>query len=110
MAGAILRMFEVRTKPGCAQTLLDNFATTSANVVRGQPGNLGYFFGECVQGGDDVVLFVSVWENLDAVKAQFGGDWQTSYLPDGYEDLIEACSIRHVDMGCGWHVDNVPSP
>ncbi len=104
--GPLLRVFEVRTKPGCADRLLRNFSTTSAEVVKGQPGNKGYFFGNCVQGGDNVVWFVSVWKDLDAVKERFGGDWQSSYLPEGYEDLIEECSIRHFDMGSGWHVEN----
>lgn len=105
--GPILRIFEVRTKDGCKDKLLENFATTSAAVVRGNPGNLGYFFGDCIQGGGNVVMFVSVWENLAAVKARFGGDWQESYLPDGYEDLIEECSIRHLDAGAGWHVGDL---
>lgn len=103
----MLRVFEVRTKAGCAERLLKNFATTSADVVQGKPGNKGYFFGHCVQGGDDVVMFVSVWKDLDAVKARFGADWQVSYMPDGYEDLIDACFIRHFDMSEGWNIQGL---
>lgn len=105
--GPILRMFEVRTKPGCTEKLLESFATTSAAVVRDEPGNRGYFFGKCVQGGENTVLFVSVWQSLDAVKNRFGDDWQSSYMPEGYEELIEECSIRHVDVGSGWQVDTL---
>jgi hypothetical protein len=103
--GPLLRIFEVRTKAGCAAKLLENFATTSAKVVKGKAGNNGYFFGHCVHGGDNVVMFVSVWDHLDAVKARFGKDWQVSYMPEGYEDLIEECSVRHFDMSSGWHVE-----
>ena len=102
--GPLLRIFEVQAKPGCAETLLENFATTSANVVRGKPGNRGHYFGQCVDGDEDRVMFVSVWESLEAVKARFGEDWQSSYMPPGYEDLIVNCSVRHFDMGSGWHV------
>ena len=102
--GPVLRIFEVQTKPGCTDKLLEKFATTSANVVQGEPGNRGYFFGRCVQGGEGIVVFTSVWESLDAVKSRFGADWQESYLPVGYEDLIEKCSLRHFDVGSGWHV------
>ncbi len=105
--GPILRIFEVRTKAGCADKLLANFETTSADVVRGHAGNLGYFFGSSVERREDTVMFVSVWQNLDAVKTRFGEDWQKSYLPDGYENLIEECSIRHLDVGAGWHIDGV---
>jgi heme-degrading monooxygenase HmoA len=100
-------VFEVRTKSGCADQLLENFSKTSAGVVNGQPGNKGYFFGKCVQGGDDIVMFVSVWKDLEAVKKRFGDDWQSSYLPTGYGDLIEECSIRHFDIGSGWHVEDL---
>ncbi len=86
--GPILRVFDVQTKPGCAGTLLEKFAVTSAAVVEGEPGNKGYFFGQGVEGDSDTVMFVSVWDNMDAVKARFGADWQVSFLPPGYEDLI----------------------
>ena len=102
--GPVLRIFEVQVKDGCAADLLENFATTSADVVKGHPGHQGYFFGQCVQGDENMVMFVSVWDDLEAVKHRFGDDWQVSYLPEGYEDLIETCSIRHVDVSAGWHV------
>lgn len=100
--GPVMRLFEVRTKPGCADALLASFATTSADVVRGHPGNLGYFFGRGVPE-QDTVIFASLWRDLDAVKARFGADWQVSYLPDGYEQMIESCSVRHIDMAGDWH-------
>ena len=105
--GPILRIFEVMCKPGCSDRLLENFKSTSADVVRDKPGNLGYFFGRCVQGGENTVMFVSVWSDLEAVKSRFGKDWQRSYLPEGYEDLIETCSIRHLDADSGWHVSDL---
>ncbi|MEO0915498.1 MAG: antibiotic biosynthesis monooxygenase [Pseudomonadota bacterium] len=103
-SGTILRIFEVQVKEGHVEELLENFSTTSSKVVQGHPGNRGYFFGTCVQGAENMVMFVSMWDDLDAVKRRFGEDWQASYLPEGYERFIEACSIRHVDVGRGWHV------
>ena len=102
--GPVLRMFEAHMKPGCAEKLLQNFATTSAEVVRSEPGNRGYILGRCVQGDENTVMFISVWNDLAAVKERFGDDWQVSYLPEGYADLIEKCSVRHFDMSKGWHV------
>lgn len=102
--GPLLRIFEVRAKPGCVDALLEEFGTTSAAFVRDEPGNRGYFFGRCVHEDPNSVMFVSLWADLDAVKARFGDAWEDSYLPAGYDDLIEHCSIRHVDTGGGWHV------
>src|SRR5262245_29946634 len=74
-SGSIVRVFEARAKPGCADSLAKKFATTSADVVRNQPGNQGHFFGKSVSDEDDVFLFVSVWRDLNAVKTRFGDDW-----------------------------------
>lgn len=108
--GPILRIFDVRVKPNCADTLLANFATTSADVVRHEPGNLGYFFGRNVEGDGDNVTFVSVWKSLEAIMQRFGDDWQTSFIPDGYDDLIESCALRHIDATGGWHVADTIEP
>jgi len=101
-----MRLFEARTKAGRATELLENFSTTSADVVRTEPGNVGYFFGQVIQSDDNVVVFASLWSSLGAIKDRFGEDWQTSYMPPGYEDLIEECSVRHIDLGAGSHVDS----
>lgn len=101
--GPIIRLFEVRAKSGCAGKLIEKFARTSADVVKGEPGNQGYFFGPGMDSDDDYVVFASLWQDLDAVKARFGDAWQTSFLPPGYEDLIHECSIRHIDASAGWH-------
>ena len=52
-------------------------------------------------------MFVSVWIDLDAVKSRFGKNWEKSFIPDGYEELIETCSLRHLKVGKGWHVGEV---
>lgn len=104
-SGPILRVFQVQTKPGRAAELLAKFGVTSAEVVQGQRGNLGYFFGQGVGSDEDYVVFTSVWRDLGAVQARFGETWRESFLPPGYEDLIKECSIRHIDVGTGWHVD-----
>lgn len=103
-AGPILRLFQVQAKPDCARELVEKFATTSAEVVQGEPGNKGFFFGRGVLHDGDYVIFASIWKDLEAVKARFGDDWQTSFLPPGYEAMIEHCSVRHIDLGNGWHV------
>ena len=104
-SGPIMRLFEAHTKQGCADRLIQKFKTTSADVVQDEPGNKGYFLGQIIADDNDVIVFASMWDNLDAVQARFGDDWQQSYLPEGYEDLIEECSVRHFDLSVGWHVN-----
>ncbi len=100
----IMRLFHVRAKAGCAAELIEKFASTSADVVQHEPGNKGYCFGAGIEADQDIVVFASFWEDLGAIKTRFGEDWQVSFLPDGYEDLIEEYWVQHIDVGAGWHV------
>ncbi len=102
--GPVLRLFEVQTKEGRANELMRNFATTSAGVVRDEPGSMGYFFGRVIEKDCNTLVFASLWKDMNAIRDRFGDDWQNSYLPPGYEDLIVECSVRHVDLSSGWHV------
>lgn len=94
-SGPILRLFEARAKPGCVDELAQKLSTSSIDVVRNEPGNEGYFFGQSVADDPDVLVFASIWMDMHAVKDRFGENWQSSYLPEGYADLIDACSVRH---------------
>ena len=95
---SILRVFEVRAKPGQADLLKQKLSDTSVSVVDGEPGNLGYFFGENISSDGNDLVFISVWKDLDSIKVRFGKDWEASYLPEGYDKLIESCSIRHIEF------------
>ena len=110
LSGPLLRLFEVRARHGCADELLDKFATTSAEVVQDEPGNIGYFFGRVVENEGDTLVFASLWADVRAVKNRFGEDWQMSFLPPGYEELIAECSVWHLDLSSGWHVGGAEQP
>ena len=95
---AILRVFEVRALPGKTELLKQKLAATSVDVVDGKPGNLGYFFGEQLATDGNDLVFISVWRDLDSIKNRFGETWQESFLPEGYEEIIESCSLRHIEF------------
>ena len=98
---SILRIFEVRAKPGKAELLKQKLSDTSVSVVKGKPGNLGYFFGENISSDENDLVFISVWKDLESIKSHFGKDWEKSYLPEGYEEIIENCLIKHIEFdGC----------
>lgn len=65
---SIMRVFEVRAKPGCSDELVKKLANTSVSVVSGKSGNLGYFFGKKTSSDGHDFVFVSIWKNLDSIK------------------------------------------
>jgi len=95
---SILRVLEVRAKPGKAELLKQKLAATSVSVVDGMPGNLGYFFGETLSSVGSDLVFIWMRQDLESIKSLFGEAWQTSYLAEGYEEIIASCSARHVEV------------
>ena len=94
----ILRVFEVRARAGRIDELRQKLSDTSVSVVKGQPGNRGYLFGDelSIDGSD--LVFISVWKDMEAVQARFGERWNESYLPDGYEELIDSHGLKHFSV------------
>jgi len=91
----IIRVFRARARQGCERALADKLATSSVEVVQGQPGFLGYLVAGPASEHQHEFIFASIWANADAVKARFGEEWRASLLPPGYAELIEECSIDH---------------
>ena len=96
LSRAILRVFDVRAKPGKAGLLKQKLSDTSVSVVKGKPGNLGYLFGENISSDGNDLVFISVWDSLESIKSHFGEAWERSYLPEGYDEIIESCSVKHI--------------
>jgi hypothetical protein len=78
--------------------LADKLATSSIEVVQGQPGFLGHLVAGPANESQHEFIFASIWANADAVKTRFGDEWRVSHLPPGYAELIEECSIDHYHL------------
>ena len=94
----ILRIFEVRAKAGNTELLKQKLSDTSVSVVKDKPGNLGYFFGANISSDENDLVFISVWKDVESIKSRFGEKWEESFLPAGYDEIIESCSIKHIEF------------
>jgi quinol monooxygenase YgiN len=94
----IIRVFRARARQGCERALADKLATSSVEVVKGQPGFLGYLVAGPASEHQHEFIFASIWVNADAVKARFGEEWRVSLLPPGYAELIDECSVDHYHL------------
>jgi quinol monooxygenase YgiN len=94
----IIRVFRARARQGCERALADKLATSSVEVVQGQPGFLGYLVAGPANERQHEFIFASIWTDADALKARFGEEWRVSLLPPGYAELIEECSVDHYHL------------
>jgi len=94
----ILRLFKARAKPNCESALAEKLAMSSVQVVHHEPGFLGFVCAGPANSSDRDFVFASMWRDVDAIKARFGRDWRVSFLPPGYVELIEECSVEHYHL------------
>jgi quinol monooxygenase YgiN len=94
----IVRVFRARARRGCERALADKLATSSVEVVQGQPGFLGYLAGGQANESQREFIFASIWADAEAIKACFGKEWRVSLLPPGYTELVEECSVNHYHL------------
>jgi quinol monooxygenase YgiN len=94
----IIRIFKARARPGKERELAQKLATTSAGLVKDKPGLLGYFAGRPGQETSRDFLFITMWRHLEGMKELYGDAWRQSLLPEGYEGLIESCSVEHYEL------------
>ncbi|HLB97684.1 MAG TPA: antibiotic biosynthesis monooxygenase [Acetobacteraceae bacterium] len=94
----IMRVFRARARQGCTITLADKLATSSVQVVQGQPGFLGYLVAGPANESQHEFIFASIWTDADALKVRFGPEWRDALLPPGYADVIETCSVEHYHL------------
>lgn len=94
----IIRVFRARAKPGREKALAEKLATSSIEVVQGQPGFLGYLAAGPANDHQREFIFATIWADANAVKARFGDEWRVSHLPPGYAELIEECTVDHYHL------------
>ena len=94
----IIRIFRARARQGCGKALADKLATSSVQVVRGQPGFLGFLVAGPANDIQHDFVFASIWADAGALKARFGPEWSVPLLPPGYPELIEECSVEHYHL------------
>ena len=94
----ILRLFRARAKLNRERDLAEKLATTSVDVVRNQPGFIGFLDAGPANDTDRNFVFATLWKDVDAIKATFGQEWRVPLLPPGYAELIEDCSVEHYHL------------
>ena len=94
----IMRVFRARARQGCEGALAERLSTSSVQVVKGQPGFLGYLVAGPANDNQREFLFASIWRDAEAIKSRFGEEWRSSLLPPGYAELIEECSVAHYQL------------
>jgi len=93
----IIRVFAARLKPGMRAAYERLCREKSAPVMRAQPGFLAYRIADARPDRPDDFIFVSVWQDLESLRAFVGEEWQRAIIIPGEADLLAEVSVRHFD-------------
>ena len=93
----IIRVFQARLKPGARPAFDRLCRTVSVPLMRAQPGCLAVSIGEPTSARPEEFVVVSVWRDLEHLKAFTGDRWREATILPGEADLLEAASVAHYD-------------
>lgn len=91
----IIRVFRARLKPGARPAYDRLCRTVSEPLMRAQEGCLAVSIGEPDPTKPDDFVFVSVWRDLDYLKAFVGEQWREVSILPGEADLLEVARVEH---------------
>lgn len=93
----VIRVFRARVHPGKAEEFARFFQETALPVVRNQPGLVRVEMGWPMPPTPDEFLMITVWRDLDAVRAFAGDDWQAAKLLPEERPLLRETAVHHYE-------------
>jgi len=93
----ILRVFRARLKPGARQAFEKLVNDVSIPLLRAQSGMVTLHVGRPLPEYPDEFVLVSVWTDLDSLKAFAGEAWDQPLITPGEAVLIQESTVQHYD-------------
>ena len=93
----IIRVFRARLKPGKRPTFERLCNVVSLPLMRGQPGMLAASITQPAPRREGEFALVSVWRDLESLKAFAGESWQAAVILPSEADLLEEAWVEHYD-------------
>lgn len=91
----IIRVFRAHVRTGKAAEFKTQVREVSVPLVRAQKGLLMYLAGEPLPSEDEEFVMVTLWDDLNSLKAFAGQEWWKSVIPDSEIPLLERTEVQH---------------
>ncbi len=94
----IMRIFQVVTRPGKEKEFGKFFHETAIPLMKNTMGIVTVLPGAPRRESPREFSFVMVWENLEALKAFVGEDYERPHIDPTEAELVESRTIKHYDL------------
>jgi heme-degrading monooxygenase HmoA len=92
---AIIRVFRARVRPGKQAEFERFFRESALPYLRGRPGLLAQHVGRPLEPTAAEFVYVTVWEDLAALQAFAGEEWQAAHLLPEEVPLLQETLVDH---------------
>jgi hypothetical protein len=94
----IIRVFRARTHPGKQADFETKVKELSIPLVQSQKGLLAFFSGRPMESSPDEFVMVTVWKDLESLKAFAGIEWNVSVIPEPERPLLQSSAVHHYEI------------
>jgi heme-degrading monooxygenase HmoA len=91
----IVRVFKATVRKGKEEAFETFFLETALPLVRGQEGLVSVTVGLAHESSPSDFLMVTVWRDLNALKAFAGEQWEMAVVHPDEEHLLEEIAVSH---------------
>jgi quinol monooxygenase YgiN len=93
----IIRIFRVRVRPGTEAGWQQRVEAHSIAWMRAQTGLVSFYPGRPLAAEDREFCMVSIWQDLDSLRAAVGEHWQRAVLLADEADLVDDIQMHHYE-------------
>ena len=94
----IIRIFQVRTRPGKEEEFSKFFHETAIPLMRATEGIVSVLPGAPRPDSPRDFSFVMIWRDLQSLKRFVGEDYQSAHIDPAEAELVETRSIKHYEL------------
>lgn len=105
----IIRVFRACARPGMSETHEQLMREVSMPLVEAQRGLVAFYVGRPIGSNADEYTMVSLWEDLEALRAFAGDDWEQAVIPEPQRPSLYEVNVHHYEVyGTGGKTVPVP--
>jgi heme-degrading monooxygenase HmoA len=93
----IIRIFRARMQPGMNAEFERMVLELSIPLVEAQKGLIARYSGKPMGSNSDEFVMVSLWEDLAALKAFVGQNWEEAVIPEEERPVILETYVHHYE-------------
>jgi heme-degrading monooxygenase HmoA len=94
----IVRVFRAVAQPGREAEFERMLREASIPMLDGRDGLISQYFGRPVASNANEFVAVTVWEDLDSLRAFAGDDWEKAVVPEEERPIIAESRIQHYEV------------